>query len=106
MKFYHAKEVGVRGWFIGDYPEAIIQTDQFEVCYDEVEKNLCEPHYHTRCREIILITEGVVMAGNRECRKGDIIVFEKGDINDIVGITDYKVVVVKVPAGGNDKIIV
>jgi len=106
MKFYHAKEVGVRGWFIGDYPEAIIQTDQFEVCYDEVEKNLCEPHYHTRCREIILITEGVVMAGNRECRKGDIIVFEKGDINDIVSIKDYKVVVVKVPAGGNDKIIV
>jgi len=106
MKFYHAKEVGVRGWFIGDYPEAVVRTDQFEVCYDEVEKNLCEPHYHTRCREIILITEGVVMAGNRECRKGDIIVFEKGDINDIVGITDYKVVVVKVPAGGNDKIIV
>ena len=106
MKFYHAKEVGVRGWFIGDYPEAVVKTDQFEVCYDEVEKNLCEPHYHTKCREIILITEGVVMAGNRECRKGDIIVFEKGDINDIVGITDYKVVVVKVPAGGNDKIIV
>jgi uncharacterized cupin superfamily protein len=106
MKFYHAKEVGVRGWFIGDYPEAVVKTDQFEVCYDEVEKNLCEPHYHTKCREIILITEGVVMAGNRECRKGDIVVFEKGDINDIIGITDYKVVVVKVPAGGNDKIIV
>jgi hypothetical protein len=46
------------------------------------------------------------MAGDRECRKGDIIIFEKGDINDIIGITDYKVVVVKVPAGGNDKIIV
>lgn len=106
MKFYHAKEVGVRGWFIGDYPEAVVKTDQFEVCYDEVEKNLCEPHYHTKCREIILITEGVVMAGNRECRKGDIVVFEKGDINDIIGVTDYKVVVVKVPAGGNDKIIV
>jgi|SRR5210317_121820 len=106
MKFYHAKEVGVRGWFIGDYPEAVVRTDQFEVCYDEVEKNLCEPHYHTKCREIILITEGVVMAGNRECRKGDIVVFEKGDINDIIGVTDYKVVVVKVPAGGNDKIIV
>jgi uncharacterized cupin superfamily protein len=106
MKFLKLSDVGSRGWFIGDYPEALIQTDKFEVCYDEVERLSCEPHYHTKCREIVLITEGIVMAGNRECRKGDIIIFEKGDINDIIGITDYKVVVVKVPAGGNDKIIV
>jgi len=105
MKFLKLNDVGSRGWFIGDYPEALIQTDQFEVCYDEVEKLNCEPHYHTKCREIILITEGIVMAGNRECRKGDIIIFEKGDINDIIGITDYKIVVVKVPAGGDDKIV-
>jgi len=45
------------------------------------------------------------MAGNRRCRKGDIIVFEKGDINDMIGVTDYKIVVVKVPAGGDDKVI-
>ena len=105
MKFYKDNEVGSRGWFIGNYPEAIIQTDQFEICYDEVEKNICEPNYHTCCTEIVLITEGIVMAGNRRCIKGDIIVFEKGDINDMIGVTDYKIVVVKVPAGGDDKVI-
>lgn len=104
MKFYKLSEVGKRGWFIGDYPEALVTTDQFEVCYDEVEKNIYEPHYHTRCTEIVLITEGVVVAKNRKFRKGDIIVFEQGDVNGIIGITDYKVVVVKIPAGGNDKI--
>jgi len=104
MKFYKQGEVGVRGWFIGNYPEALIQTDQFEVCYDEVERNICEPHYHTRCKEIVLITEGTIVAGGKTCKKGDIVVFEKGDVNDMVGITDYKIVVIKIPAGGNDKV--
>jgi len=104
MKFYKQSEVGERGWFIGNYPEALIKTDQFEICYDEVERNICEPHYHTRCIEILLITEGIVVVGGKTCKKGDIVVFEKGDINDIVGITDYKTVCVKIPAGGSDKV--
>jgi uncharacterized cupin superfamily protein len=104
MKFYKQVDFGKRGWFIGDFPEALVSTDQFEICYDEVERNVNQAHYHTRCREIVLITEGTVVVGGKTCRKGDIIVFEKGDINDIIGITDYKVVTVKIPAGGNDKV--
>jgi len=33
MKKFQLSEAGARGWFVGDFPEAIHRTKDFETCY-------------------------------------------------------------------------
>lgn len=105
MKYFKLKDVGRGGWFIGDYSNAIKSTKDVEVCYREYPANFTEPHYHTACDEIVLVVEGTITVGGKTLSQGEIVLIEKGEINDIFGVTDYKVVGVKIPAGGSDKIL-
>ena len=105
MKFYKLNEVGRDGWFIGDYPNASITSKNVEVCYREYPANYTQPHYHTVCEEIVLVVDGIITVGGRTLSKGDVVVIEQGETNDIFGVTDYSVVGVKMPAGGNDKVL-
>jgi mannose-6-phosphate isomerase-like protein (cupin superfamily) len=105
MKFYRIENVGQRGWFIGDYPEAVVSSKEFEICYTSIEEGYIQSHYHTKCREIVLITSGIAIINGREIREGDIVVIEKGEVNDIYAKTKITVVGVKVPAGGQDKVL-
>ena len=106
MKFYKLDNVGERGWFIGDFPEAVLSTKEFEICYKTIEQGYTEPHYHTNCKEIILITSGIAIINGREVREGDIIVIELGEINDIYAKTNFTAVGIKTPAGGPDKVLI
>ena len=105
MKFYKLDKVGRDGWFIGNYPNAAIESKNVEVCYREYPASHTQPHYHTVCDEIILVVVGTITVGGRTLSKGDVVIIEQGEVNDIFGVTDYSVVGVKMPAGGSDKVL-
>lgn len=106
MQHYRLSETGARGWFIGAFPEAIVETDMFEVCYTVEHKGAANPHYHTRCKEIVLIISGSAEYQGKIYRDGDILVFESGDINSMQYLETTAMVGVKVPAGGSDKVLI
>ena len=106
MKSSHISQTGRRGWYIGDFPQAVLQTNSVEVCYTTEPAGPLPPHYHQRCWETILIVKGEITCQGREFRDGDILVFEPGDVNDMCCTVETTVVAVKTPAGGNDKILV
>jgi hypothetical protein len=59
MKKYRLSESGARGWFIGNFPEAVIQTQDFEVCWQSNPAGRNDtPHYHKVITEVQLITAG------------------------------------------------
>ena len=106
MKTTHITKTGQRGWFVGDFPEAAVSTSAAEVCYKVEPAGKMAAHYHQRCWETVLIVEGIITCQGNEYHSGDILVFEPGDINDIECLVETKMIGVKTPAGGNDKVYV
>jgi len=91
---------------VGSFPEAAHFSDHAEVCYCVEPAGSGQPHYHTRCTEIVLIIQGRVVCQGQEYVTGDILVFEPGDINDCRYLEQTTMIGVKTPAGGNDKVLV
>jgi hypothetical protein len=61
MKKYKLSESGARGWFIGDFPEAVIRTKDFEVCWQGNRAGAKDrPHIHKIITEVQLITSGCI----------------------------------------------
>ena len=59
MKKFKLSEAGARGWFIGDFPEAVVRTKDFEVCWQGNPAGAVDtPHYHKVITELQLITRG------------------------------------------------
>jgi hypothetical protein len=106
MKHRRHESTGRRGWFVGDFPEAAFKTDLCEVTYLEEEIHHHPPHRHTKCHEILLIVEGSVKCNDQIYYDGDILIFEPMELVDVEYLEKTKVVAVKTPAGGNDKILV
>ena len=106
MKHVRHKDTGRRGWFVGSFERAAHFTDQAEVTYCEEPAGQMAPHYHTRCTETMLIVKGSLTCQGETYGSGDILVFEPGDINNCCLLETCTLVVVKVPAGGNDKVLV
>lgn len=106
MKTTHITKTGQRGWFVGDFPEAALTSAEVEVCYKVEPAGKMPAHYHLVCVETVLIVEGIVTCQGNEYHSGDILVFEPGDINDIECLVETKMIGVKTPAGGDDKIYV
>ena len=75
------------------------------MCYQTTKKGYTDPHYHTKCTEILLVTKGKAIINGKKIKKGDIVVINQGEINDLLVITKkFTAVGVKLPAGGNDKV--
>jgi|SRR5210317_895086 len=106
MKHFKHSETGDRGWFIGCFDKAVIKTNDVEVCYSTVPKGFLEPHYHKICTETVLIISGKIKMHNKVFGEGDIVVLDPGEINDTEYLEETKIIGVKTPAGGNDKILV
>lgn len=106
MKSVRLENTGKRGWFVGGFPEAAFETDDVEVCYCIEEAGSGIKHYHTKCTEIILIISGKAMCQGNIYVDGDILIFEPGDINDMVYIDKTIMIGLKVPAGKDDKVLV
>lgn len=105
MLISNLKNAGKDGWYIGDFDSAIIKSTEVEVCYQTTKKGYTDHHYHTKCTEILLVTKGKAIINGTKVKKGDIIVINQGEINDLVTVTKkFTVVGVKIPAGGDDKV--
>lgn len=104
MKHTHLSKTGERGWFIGSFPEAALQTDLTEVCYRTEPISITPAHYHTKCTETLLIVDGIVKCNGEVYTKGDILIFEPGESHFFEHLTECTVITVKTPAGGHDKV--
>jgi hypothetical protein len=53
MKKLKHSDTGDRGWFIGNFPNSVVQTKDFEVCWQFNAKDTpIAPHYHLIITEI------------------------------------------------------
>lgn len=93
-----------KGWYIGNFPKAIFQTDKFEVtCKDLKKGEVSEKHFHKIATEINLIISGKISANKKEFSEGDIIIIEPKEEVETIAIMDSKILTIKVPSVSNDK---
>ena len=105
MQITKLKKAGKNGWYVGDFGTAVVKSTAVEVCYNKIKKGHIDPHYHTKCTEIILVIRGKGIIKGKKVKKGNIIVINQGEINDLVAISKkFTVIGVKIPAGGSDKV--
>ena len=105
MIFTKLKKAGYGGWFIGNFDSAVVNSTDVDVCYQTIKKGYTDPHYHTKCTEILLVTKGKAIINSKKIKKGDIVVINQGEINNLLATSKkFTVVGVKLPAGGNDKV--
>lgn len=104
MKKFRLSESGARGWFVGDFPEAVFRTKDFETCYQtNTTGTVYERHYHKIVTEIQLITRGCMVLNDIEYRAGDIVIVEPGDVVGGYYSEDTDTVAVKFPSVPDDK---
>jgi quercetin dioxygenase-like cupin family protein len=93
-----------KGWFVGDFSPAAVQTAAAEVAvqhYKAGERE--EAHLHKVAVEVTLVLDGTIEMCGRRLRYGDIIKLAPGEATDFVAITDATTVVVKLPSVKGDK---
>ena len=104
MKKYKLSESGARGWFIGDFPEAVVRTKDFEVCYQGNPAGAVDtPHYHKIITELQLIIRGRMVINGEEFGPGDIYMNEPGEEYRAYYLEDTEVVAIKFPSIPTDK---
>lgn len=104
MKRFKLSESGDRGWFIGNFPRAVVSTKDFEVCYQlNPAGTSYAKHYHKVITEVQLITRGCMVLNGEEYRTGDIVIVEPGDVNEATYTEDTETVAVKFPSVPDDK---
>lgn len=103
MKKAKISDSGARGWFIGDFPEAVYRTKDFEVNYQNNVKGHSPTHYHKIITEIQLIIRGRMVVNGVLFEAGDICILEPGDIGQMEFLEDTETVCVKFPSVPTDK---
>jgi len=94
------------GWFIGNFQPAVLNTDEFEVCYKKHHKGeKWDAHYHAKALEINCLISGRMMIQGVELGAGTIFVIKPFEVADPVFLEDCEVLVVKTPSVPNDKYI-
>ncbi len=103
MKVHQLNEM-VRGWFVGDFQPAALQSTECEVgvkFYAAGDKE--SSHVHRVATELTAIVSGEVEMNGHRYGAGAIITIEPGEATDFNAITDVVTVVVKTPSVRNDK---
>lgn len=104
MKKFRLSEAGARGWFIGDFPQAVVRTKDFEVCWQGNKAGARDkPHMHKIITEVQLITKGKMVINGEEFGPGDIYVSEPGEEYHAYYVEDTEVVAIKFPSIPDDK---
>jgi hypothetical protein len=103
MRSYKLSDAGARGWFIGDFPEAVHRTKDFEVCWQTNPRGHAASHIHNEITEITLVVSGRVLTNGAIYTAGDIYVLEPGDISQIEYLEETSVLTVKTPSIPSDK---
>lgn len=104
MKKFRLSESGARGWFIGDFPEAVVRTKDFECCWQFNPAGAKDrPHVHKIITEVQLITRGRMIINGTEFETGDIYISEPGENYSAEYLEDTEVVALKFPSIPGDK---
>jgi hypothetical protein len=103
MKNYKLSDSGARGWFIGNFPEAVLKTKDFEVCYRTVLRGHVASHIHHEITEVTLIASGRALTNGKIYTAGDIYIMEPGDISQTEYLEETSVITVKTPSIPSDK---
>ena len=103
MRSYKLSECGARGWFIGDFPEAVHRTKDFEVCWQTNSRGHAASHIHNEITEITLVVSGRVLTNGKIYTSGDIYILEPGDISQTEYLEQTSVLTVKTPSIPSDK---
>lgn len=103
MKRFKLSEAGSRGWFIGDFDQAVFRTKDFEVNHQVNEKGWEKTHIHKIISEITLVIEGRMVVNGQLFEAGDIYILEAGDISQMEYLERTSTVTVKVPSVPSDK---
>jgi|TARA_R100000951_G_C2500514_1_gene137258 hypothetical protein len=103
MKNYKLSDSGARGWFIGNFPEAVLKTKDFEVCYQTNLRGHVASHIHHEITEVTLIASGRALTNGKIYTAGDIYIMEPGDISQTEYLEETSVITVKTPSIPSDK---
>jgi hypothetical protein len=103
MKRSSLANSGARGWFIGDFDDAVFRTKDFEITYQKNPRSQTASHIHKLVHEITLVISGRQICNGEMFGPGDICILEPGDISQIEYLEETEVVTVKVPSIPSDK---
>jgi quercetin dioxygenase-like cupin family protein len=103
MKLFKLSDM-TKGWFVGNFSPAALQTNAAEVAVKTYPSGALEArHLHKVAVEITLIVSGRARMNESVYEAGDIVLIEPGDDTDFEALTDVTTVVVKVPSVSGDK---
>lgn len=103
MKTFNLEKM-IKGWFIGNFNPAVLQTSLVEIAVKRYKSGEYERrHYHKVATEITVITDGEVKMNGIIYRAGTIIVIEPNESTDFLALTDVTITVVKIPGENDDK---
>lgn len=103
MRRSSLKDSGARGWFIGDFDDAVYRTNAFEVTYQKNPRSQTASHIHKLVYEITLVISGRQICNGQMFEAGDICVLEPGDISQIEYLEETEVITIKTPSVPSDK---
>lgn len=102
MKIHNIQDY-IRGWFIGAFPKALLQTKAFEVGLISCPKGNHPTHHHKIATEYNIIIEGSLCINDIVLKKGDIYVVEPNESTRQDFLEDSLILCVKTPSVLGDK---
>lgn len=103
MKEFKLSESGARGWFVGDFAEAVFQTKDFEVGVQTNPRGPCASHYHADITEITLIISGEILTNGKIFTAGQGYILYPGEISQSEYIKETTLISIKTPSIPTDK---
>ena len=96
----------IKGWFVGDFSPAILNTKDFEIAVKWFKAGEKEPlHKQIVATEITVVIDGQIRLGGETFSKGDVITIPPGEFAEFESLTDSALVCVKTPSLPNDKVL-
>lgn len=96
------KPLNKTGWFIGNFPEAILQSP-FEVGVKFMTKGKEKPHYHKETTEITAIISGKHRINNKVLKPKDIVIIYPNEWCKYECLEDGALAIFRSGDGQNDK---
>lgn len=106
MKVKNIKEC-LHGWFIGNFDDSILKTEDFEVAYMKWKKGpFPDLHFQRVATEYNFIIRGSCTVNGVKYREGDFFMFEPYVVNEGGWDEPSECIVVKTPSIPSDKQVV
>lgn len=97
----------INGWFIGNFEPTLLKTENFEVAHHFYKKEFRSvPHMHKVATEYNYIISGKVRIDEKILWRGDMFIYEPGDVSDVVFLEDTDLLIIKTPSLPNDKYLI